>query len=114
MTRPEKQKLETLLSEHVTGTLEAQRGRAKAAFRAHIQHSAPPEPIPLSATPRRLWLWAGLPSALAACLAVAVTLMVVNRPDNRPSTDNPLRIEAKTTPIPQQKDEIVWTRDVDD
>jgi hypothetical protein len=80
--------IDTLVSASLKATLDPQRGRAAAAFRAHLaQTAAPPAPapIPISAgrrtdvVPRRaLWYWAGVPSLLAACLAVVVTLQFVN------------------------------------
>jgi hypothetical protein len=78
-------KLDELLTNHLSVTLEPQRGRALAAFRAQLgdapQHTPQPIPISRGLVPRRaLWYWAGVPSLVAAGLAVVVTLQTVNRP----------------------------------
>ena len=81
---PADEKLEALLTSHLHTTLDAQRGRALDAFRAHLAKEEPiPAPIPISrgVIPKRaLWFWAGVPSLIAASLALVLTLEMVNRP----------------------------------
>jgi hypothetical protein len=81
MARMPQDNLETLLTQHLTATLEPQRGRAAVAFRRHLEVGSAgddaPASLPLSrgVIPRRaLWYWAGVPSLVAAGLAVVVTL----------------------------------------
>lgn len=72
--------LEALLTQQLKVALEPQRGKALAAFRAQVAREAP-LPMVKGVIPRRaLWYWAGVPSLIAASLAVVVTLQAVNRP----------------------------------
>jgi hypothetical protein len=84
MTLQSPDNLDTLLSEHLSSTLDGQRGRALAAFRQQQAESGRAAVMVRGedrVIPRRaLWYWAGVPSALAACLAVAVTLHFTGKP----------------------------------
>jgi hypothetical protein len=84
-------KLDELLTNHLSVSLEPQRGRAAAAFRAKLAQlpQEAPAPIPISrgVVPKRaLWYWAGVPSLVAAGLAVVVTLQMVGGPRTAPVT----------------------------
>lgn len=77
------EKFEELVSRQLSAELEPQRGKALAAFRAHIAaEGTGPAPIPISRgrSGKSLALWAGVPSLLAACVAVVVTLQVTGKP----------------------------------
>ncbi len=87
-THPDR--IEQAVSGHLAQALDGQRGRAAAAFRAHIASE------PLGAAPaslsfeqarkaadremRTLKIWAGVASALAACLAVVITMQSISHP----------------------------------
>jgi hypothetical protein len=97
-------KLEELLTNHLTVSLEPQRGRALAAFRAKVAEEEAPAPIPISrgrenVVPKRaLWYWAGVPSLVAAGLAVVVTLQVAKQPPTTPigpSDPKPIQIATE-------------------
>jgi hypothetical protein len=85
--------LENLLREHLSKTLDGERGRAAAAFRKHVEaEHGQAEPFNRLVIPRRaLWYWAGVPSLMAACLAVVVTLQFMGGPKkiDTPITPNP-------------------------
>ncbi len=71
------EKFEEMISRQLTAELEPQRGKALATFRAHLAaEAAAPAPIPIAQgrSRRTLALWAGVPSLMAACIAVVVTL----------------------------------------
>ncbi len=73
-------KLDDLLSDHLATTLDPQRGRAAAAFRAHLATRSPTTSASFwrrEVSRKALWYWAGVPSALAACVALALTLHFV-------------------------------------
>jgi len=79
------EKFEELIADHVNAALEPQRGKALATFRAHIAaHGVEeaPAPIPFSAGLRRevsrraAWAWTGVPSLVAAGLAIVVMLQL--------------------------------------
>src|SRR5579884_2454676 len=78
-TNPDK--LEQLVSEHLQKTLDSQRGRAVAAFRDQVKNGGP---APLSFDTerrkymRRLKIWAAAASAMAASLALMITIQHVN------------------------------------
>jgi hypothetical protein len=94
------EKFEELVSRQLTAELEPQRGKALAAFRAHIAaEGAGPAPIPISRgrSGKSLALWAGVPSLIAACVAVAVTLHVV-KPDQPAAIDTGAKSLAATAP----------------
>jgi hypothetical protein len=83
------EKFEELLSEELARQLEPQRGRAGAAFRAQraAERVAGGSKSKASwarreVTGRGMWLWMGVPSLLAACLAVVVTPQFVGGPGN--------------------------------
>jgi hypothetical protein len=99
------EKFEEMVSRQLTAELEPQRGKALAAFRAHMlaeQAARPggPAPIPIAQgrSRRTLALWAGVPSVLAACVAVAVTLHLVDGGRNVPV--NPDRGVASSQAAP--------------
>jgi hypothetical protein len=87
MTQHSQGNLDDLLTQHLAVALNPQRGRAADAFREHLRHGAAgvkapvapaPIPFPRNAVPRQaLWLWAGVPSLIAACLALVVTMQFV-------------------------------------
>jgi hypothetical protein len=79
--------MEEAVRKHLAKTLDSQRGRAAAAFRAAVASGEDnPPAIPLSdernriQSVRTLKIWATAASALAACLAVIVTLQVLSHP----------------------------------
>jgi len=68
------EKFEEMLAGRLSKELEPQRGKALAAFRAQMANPvAAPLVMPVKAR-RNLALWAGVPSLMAACVAVVVTL----------------------------------------
>jgi hypothetical protein len=93
------EKFEELLSRQLTAELEPQRGRAVEAFQAQMaaeaaeREAAEREARQVAGGSKNrdswarrevsgpaLWLWAGLPSLMAACLAIALTLHFTSRP----------------------------------
>ena len=83
-------KVDLLVSAHLQKTLDSQRGRAVAAFREHLKSGGrncrDDNPMSFEAEARRrsmrmLRIWAGTASALAACLALVITLQFVHYPD---------------------------------
>src|SRR5277367_89330 len=83
---PPPDKVEQLVSEHLQRTLESQRGRAMAAFRQQMKTGGvAPATIGFDearrASVRMLRVWAGAASALAACLAIVVTLQHLKQPE---------------------------------
>ncbi len=88
------ERFEELLSRHLAAELEPQRGRAAAAFRAQMAaEAAEREARQIAGGSRKreswarrevskpaVWLWTGVPSLIAAGLAVVLTLHLVNRP----------------------------------
>jgi len=97
------EKFEELLSQHLMRELEPQRGKAAAAFQAQvaaeaqeraaaerarriaggskIQESWARREVPA----RALWWWMGVPSLIAACLALVVTLPYTGTKTNLPT-----------------------------
>jgi hypothetical protein len=86
------EKFEELITQHLQATLDAQRGKALAAFRQHLARedaAGNPTPTPRAwrqqEIPRRaLWWWTGVPAAAAAGLAVAVMLQLGPRQGANP------------------------------
>ena len=112
---PSDEKLEALLSSHLHATLDPQRGRALDAFRAHLAQEEAPASIPISrgVVPKRaLWYWAGVPSLVAASLAVVITLQMVKHPlatpHPQPMPDNPLLAGFGGAPTPTPTGNIVF------
>jgi len=79
------EKFEELLSQQLTRELEPQRGKAAEAFQAQVAAEREARRIAggsknreswarREVPARALWWWMGVPSLIAACLAVAVTL----------------------------------------
>src|SRR6187399_2293660 len=76
------EKFEELLTRELSASLEPQRGKALAAFRAHlateaerpaIAGSLKDEEARKNISRKEFWFWSCVPSLAAACLAVAVT-----------------------------------------
>jgi hypothetical protein len=103
--------LELLLKGTVGRQLDAQRGRASAAFARAMQNASPAgEPVlarigTRDPHVRRLKYWAEAASALAACLAVVVGLQLSHR-SNTTITATP----HPTTPV---VDQVEMSRNVD-
>jgi hypothetical protein len=88
------ERFEELLARHLAAELEPQRGRAAAAFKAQLAAEAAEREARQIAggsrkqvswarrevSGRTVWLWTGVPSLVAACLAIVVTLSLVERP----------------------------------
>ena len=92
------EKFEELLSRQLTAELEPQRGKAAAAFQAQLAAEKAEREAERAAravaggskkreawarqevSGRAMWFWAGVPSLVAAGLAIVVTLHLVNRP----------------------------------
>ena len=81
------EKFEELLTQELTSSLEPQRGKALAAFRAHLATEAERPVVAGSLKNARtgrdisrkeFWFWSCAPSLVAACLAVVVTLKVTH------------------------------------
>jgi hypothetical protein len=128
------EKFEELLSEELARQLEPQRGKAAAAFQAQLaaeeaQRAAERERDVAGGSknkqdwarrevaPRALWLWMGVPSLVAACLAVVVTLQFTRGARNdiksiiaNPGT-NPSAIVASQTDVTHNKPGAVVVRD---
>ncbi|MGN6369550.1 MAG: hypothetical protein ACTHN5_14930 [Phycisphaerae bacterium] len=112
-------KVDALVSAHLQKTLDAQRGRAVNAFRQHVHSNAQnPDPLSFEAQARRrsirmLRVWAGAASALAACLALVVTLQFLH------TTDNPLPAPTEHQDLPLTPagvpvmDQVELSREVD-
>ena len=108
-------KVEQLIGEHLQRTLEPQRGRAVAAFRAQTKAGGVAPSVIHFDEARRdsirmLRIWAGAASALAACLAVVVTLQHVRQPETM-RTEKPATVQEASVPI---MDQVELSRDVDD
>jgi hypothetical protein len=105
------ERFEELLSRQLAAELEPQRGRAMAAFKAQLAAEA----VEREAAERQarqiaggskkreswarrevsgpaVWMWAGLPSLIAASLAVVLTLHFMERPTVI-APDNPIIVE---------------------
>jgi hypothetical protein len=88
------EKFEELLARQLAAELEPQRGRAVAAFKAQLAaEAAEREARVVAGGSKRMeswaqrevsragvWFWAGVPSLVAACLAVVLTLQLTSRP----------------------------------
>ena len=83
------EKFEELISDQLARQLEPQRGRAAQAFRAQIAAEAAAAQIAGGSKDQQSWarrqvsragtfLWIGMPSAIAAALALAVTLQFMH------------------------------------
>lgn len=111
-TPGERDEVAGLLTAHLVATLEPQRGRALAAFR--LASAAPDTSItqgnPRPISRRTLWLWAGVPSLLAACLALVVTLQFLAGP---PAQPRPILPDSDLAAAPARVDRIDLSRDVD-
>jgi hypothetical protein len=123
---PREDALDRALAGHLAAQLDGQRGRAAEAFRAALAagvlrngpdaaadphgHVAPAMQIQRHAVRRTMWMWGGIPTALAACVAIAVGLQVFLA---QPAT----RLAHNTGPnlqlAPAAMEENLWTRDVD-
>jgi hypothetical protein len=96
------EKFEELLSAELARQLEPQRGKAAAAFAAQIAAEAAERQAAERAArevvggsrnqanwargevgKRAMWMWMGLPSLIAACLAVVITLQFAGGPSNQ-------------------------------
>jgi len=110
--------VEHLISDQLVATLEPQRGKALAAFRQHVaaqkageSEGSGPAPIPISRGARgtgrsfgrreiprnALWYWAGVPSLVAAGLAVVVTLQLTAPQKRVTPTDGSAMASGKVT-----------------
>lgn len=105
MTRPEKENLEKLLSAHLNRALNGQTGRAGAAF-AKI---AAEEQASAAKKRRAMMLWAGVPSAMAACVAVAIGVLALH---GRGDAVGGLT-QARGPVVTPQVDQMTLTRNVD-
>ena len=115
--------MEEAVSKHLAKALDGQRGRAGAAFRAAVAFGEEGPPAILLSDERNrirnmrtLKIWATAASALAACLAVMVTLQVVSHPIDGPkkqpgtiATGNPVTV----SPTVSQMDQVELSREVD-
>jgi len=101
MTSPEKQNLDRMLSAHLQKSLNSQRGKAKDAFQNLLRQQQQTAPKPY----RKLWLWAGLPSALAASLAISITAFSLRNPGDSPTPipSNNITAAASLTPVVDQE-----------
>jgi hypothetical protein len=111
---PPPDKVEQLVSEHLQRTLESQRGRAVAAFRAQMKAGGvAPGVIGFDearrASVRMLRIWAGAASALAACLAIVVTMQYVRQPEISGS-GRPATVQQASAPM---MDQVELSREVD-
>ena len=103
------EKFEELLSREMTAALDPQRGKALAAFRAHMAEEAQRPQIAGSLkqerakqiSAREMWFWSSVPSVAAACLAVVVTLKVVG-PVNQPTNTGAQMANVIVSPEVQQ------------
>jgi hypothetical protein len=91
------EKFEELLSQELARQLEPQRGKAAAAFAAQVAAEAAEREAREVAggsksqqnwargqvSKRAMWVWMGVPSLLAACLAVVVTLQFAGGPSGQ-------------------------------
>lgn len=105
-------KVEQLVSAHLQKALDGQRGRAMAAFREQINCGGVPN-MPRSFEEekrkmmRSLRIWAGAAAAMAACLAVVVTLQ--RSPGD---TENPSVVAPQQVSVPII-DQVELSRNVD-
>jgi hypothetical protein len=110
--------VERLVSTHLSAVLEGQRGRAAMAFRAALQNGQAAQvsaAIPMGRAAadtaharRTMWIWGGLPTALAACVAVAVGLQAfLGTPSGVKRSGGAFNV------APAAMEENLWTRDVD-
>jgi hypothetical protein len=106
------QRLTRLVKGTVGAGLDAQRGRAAAAFREAIALRGNARPIARSEQGFQwMKLWAGTASAIAACLAVVLTAQFVMRPlaGGGGSSGTPV-VSNPTAPV---MDQVTFTRDLD-
>jgi hypothetical protein len=110
MTTQEQNNLDRLLTRHLDAQLNPQRGRAAAAFRAHIAQtprSESHEPVTLKFPKMVMY---GVPSLVAASLAILFTLQFVQPPS--PGTRTSLPGTEASAAIPEVN-EVTLTRNVD-
>jgi hypothetical protein len=114
-------KVDLLVSAHLQKTLDSQRGRAVASFREKLKAGgafpARDDSMSFEAEARRrsvrmLRIWAGTASALAACLALVVTLEFVQRPAGE-ITDKPSNVLNVTPTNAPVMDQVELSREVD-
>jgi len=79
------EKFEELLTQELSSAIEPQRGKALAAFRAHLAEESQRPVIAGSLkdqsreiSRKEFWFWSCVPSLAAACLAVVVTLKMTH------------------------------------
>ena len=118
------EKFEELITRQLTRELEPQRGRAAAAFQAQVAAEAAERVAAERAerivggsknqeswarrevSRRGLWLWMGVPSLIAACLAVVVTLPFAGT-KTVPPTDAGTMLVKDAPSVPEVLDEGV-------
>jgi hypothetical protein len=83
MRLPNPNNLDYVLQSHLERTLDGQRGKARASFQKLLQA----EEKKRAATTRKIWLWAGIPSALAASFALAIGLLALRNTTDSFSRD---------------------------
>jgi hypothetical protein len=114
-------KVDLLVSAHLQKTLESQRGRAVASFREKVKSGAASpasdDSMSFEAEARRrsmrmLRIWATTASALAACLALVVTLELVQRSSGGNSQKTPIGLTV-TPASASVMDQVELSREVD-
>ena len=114
------EKFEELLASELTSSLEPQRGKALAAFRAHMAQEGARPAVAASVRPAEgreisrmeMAFWSSVPSLIAACLAVVVTLKILV-PTTLPQTDGPAGMAGRTiilTPTAQQTETVIYSQ----
>jgi hypothetical protein len=81
-TNPDK--VDQAVTTHLVRALDPQRGRALAAFRAHVPTPVENHDFRHAQAMRTLKWWTGAASAVAACLALVVTLQFVGNTRGHP------------------------------
>ena len=114
----EPDKVDALISAHLQKKLDPQRGRAVAAFREKMRRADEGDAGTLSfeqarqQSLRMLRVWAGTASALAACLAMVVTIQYLREQNPglvAPGRGIPVQ-QASSVPV---MDEVELSREVD-
>lgn len=109
-------RVEQAVSAHLQRTLDTQRGRAVAAFREKMQSGTLSFDRERQRSVWKLRMWAGAASALAACMALVLTLQAVHGPGNPagPARLQPAgRLGALRQIDSPRMDQVELSRDLD-
>lgn len=103
--------LEAMLGEHFSKRLGGQIGRAAVAFGREMDAKMHAEELRRT---RRAWIWASIPTAIAACIAIVATIGYMGaRNDPGVAISGQGGTNPGAAPVAQRIDENTYYRDFD-